>query len=65
MFTERLKKAREKNGLKQDELAEKIFVSRTSITRWECGKHQPCVDDLNALCDALGVSADWLLGRVD
>ena len=65
MFAKRLKKAREGNGLTQAELAEKICKPRVSVARWEIGMHQPSVDEINALCDVLGVSADWLIGRTN
>ena len=34
-FSEKLKKLRKDNNMTQDELAEKIFVSRTAISKWE------------------------------
>ena len=37
-FHEKLQKLRSDEGLTQDELAEKLFVSRTAISKWESGR---------------------------
>lgn len=41
-FSEKLKALRLKNGLTQDELGEKLYLSRTSISYYEQGKVEPC-----------------------
>ena len=43
-FSERLKKEREKRGWSQAELAEKIHVSRQSVSKWETGKNYPSIE---------------------
>lgn len=37
-FNEKLQKLRKQRGLTQEELAEKLYVSRTAISKWESGK---------------------------
>ena len=64
---ERIKAAREKTGMTQVELGEKVGVSGVAIMRYEKGQRQPRYDLLLHIADALGVSAhtlvDW--GEVD
>lgn len=61
----RLKTARERRGLTQDELAERAQTTQLSISRYENSKSTPAPDILAALALALEVSADWLLGLTD
>ncbi len=53
---------RTKHGLSQDELAEKIFVTRQAVSRWENGETVPNTDTLIALSKLFGVSINTLLG---
>ena len=53
---------RTKNGLSQDELAEKVFVTRQAVSRWENGETVPSTDTLKLLSDLFGVSINTLLG---
>ena len=57
-----LKKLREKNSLTQEQLAERIQVTRQAVSRWECGG-TPDVALLPSIADRLGVSIDALFGR--
>lgn len=41
IFAKNLKKLRTEKGLSQRELAERLYVSRTSVNRWECGNRLP------------------------
>jgi len=43
LFGDKLKKEREKRGWSQDYLAEKIYVSRQSVPKWETGKNYPSI----------------------
>ncbi len=61
MFTQNLKIARQRAGLSQQQLADKIFVSRSAVGKWEAGNGMPNQENLTALCEVLGVSADWLI----
>lgn len=54
---------REKRGLTQEELAEKIGVSRKTISNWENAIKKPRLQDLLKLCDALSCDLDYLLGK--
>lgn len=47
--------------ISQEQLAEKIYVSRQSISKWEMDQAQPQIDKVLLLCDLFGVSADELL----
>ncbi len=62
---ERLRKARERSGLSQSELAERVKVQPPVISHFENGKRSPSVITLRRLADALDVSVDFLLGRSD
>ena len=64
-FGLRLKTLRLEKKLRQEELAEKIGVKKATISGYECGSKYPSVVTLNKMCDYLGVSADYLLGRTD
>ncbi len=56
-----IKKYRNELSLSQDELAEKIFVSRQSISNWENGKTYPDIRSLLLLSEVFGVSLDQLV----
>ena len=58
----RLKIARVGVDLKQDELAQRIGVSRQTISHWERGGAQPSLGDAAALARVTGVTLDWLAG---
>lgn len=60
-FSERLKKEREKKGWSQAELAEKIHVSRQSVSKWETGKNYPNIEVIIDLSDLFGITIDELL----
>lgn len=53
---------RTKNGLSQDELAEKVFVTRQAVSRWENGETVPNTETLKLLSGLFGVSINTLLG---
>lgn len=53
---------RTKKGLSQDELAEKVFVTRQAVSRWETGETLPNTETLKLLSDYFGVSINTLLG---
>ena len=53
---------RTKNGLYQDELAEKVFVTRQAVSRWENGETVPNPDTLKLLSALFDVSINTLLG---
>ena len=53
---------RTKNGLSQDELAEKVHVTRQAVSRWENGDTVPNTETLKLLSQLFGVSINTLLG---
>ena len=53
---------RTKKGLSQDELAEKVFVTRQAVSRWENGETVPNTESLKLLSNLFGVSINTLLG---
>lgn len=57
-----LAKLRKERGWSQDELAEKIFVTRQAISRWETGETLPNVESLKQLSILYDVSINTLLG---
>ena len=57
-----LHELRTKKGLSQDELAEKVFVTRQAVSRWENGETVPNVETLKLLSRVFDVSINTLLG---
>ena len=60
-FGEQLRRAREEKGLTQQSLAEKLYVTRQSVSRWECGDRYPDLLTTKKISEILGVSLDDLL----
>ncbi len=48
-------------GMSQEQLAEKIDVSRQSVSKWEMDQALPQIDKVTQLCDLFGISTDQLL----
>lgn len=61
IFAEKLKKERKEKGWSQEELAEKLFVSRQSVSKWENGQNYPSIEIIIKLSDLFGVAIDELL----
>ena len=57
-----LKNLREMQHLTQEQLAERVMVSRQAVSRWENGETQPNTDTLKLLSKEFGVSINTLLG---
>ena len=53
---------RKKNGLSQDELAEKVMVTRQAVSRWETGETIPNTETLKLLSKLFHVTINTLLG---
>ncbi len=62
---ERLTQLRKRNGLSQEELAEKLGLTRQTISKWELNQSSPDVEYVIALCDCFDVSSDYLLRGVE
>lgn len=57
----KLKEARKQAGLSQEQLSEKLGVSRSAVAKWETDNGIPDVDNLKAISKLLNVSVDYLL----
>lgn len=60
-FSEKVRDLRTRNGLSQEELSEKLDVSRQTVSKWEAGSSFPEIEKLIALSDLFKVSIDYLL----
>ena len=54
-----------RQGMSQEELAEMLGVSHSSIRLWESGAAKPSAANLLVMSDHFGCSVDYLLGRTD
>lgn len=57
-----IKKLREKHGLTQEQMAERLMISRQAVSRWENGETQPDTESLKLLSKEFDVSINTLLG---
>lgn len=60
-FNEKLQCLRKQKGLTQDELATKLYVSRTAISKWESGRGYPNIESLKAIAHFFSITVDELL----
>ncbi len=60
-LNEKIQLCRRRGGLSQEELAERVGVSRQAVSKWECGDAVPEPAKLLLLSRTFGVTADWLL----
>lgn len=60
---ENLQRLRKEKGLSQEEVAQALFVSRQSVSKWETDKAEPGVDNLKALANLYEVTLDQLTGH--
>ena len=58
-----LKLLREKNNLTQEQMAERLMVTRQAVSRWENGETQPNTETLKLLSREFNVSVNTLLGE--
>ena len=61
-FGERLAALRKERGMSQEELAEKLQLTRQTISKWETGASTPDLELLIQLAEVFDVSVDFLLG---
>lgn len=62
VFSSRLRQIRTDRGLSQTELAEKVGVSKTSLSAYESGSKKPSYEIVAKIAKACGTSMDWLCG---
>lgn len=60
-FGEKLKKLRTSSSLTQEELAGKLYVTRTAISKWESGRGYPSIDSLKIIARFFSITVDELL----
>lgn len=60
-LNQKIAQLRNDNNWSQEELAEKLNVSRQSVSKWESGQAKPDLDKIIALSDIFDVSTDYLL----
>lgn len=62
MIADKIKSLREKKGLTQNKLADKIGTTRASVNAWEMGLSVPSTQYIGELAKVFGVSTDYILG---
>lgn len=60
-FGEKIQKLRNENKWTQERLAEKLYVSRTAVSKWESGKGYPNIDSLKEIAKLFNITIDELL----
>ena len=60
-LSKKIYELRKAHGMSQEQLAEKLNVSRQSISKWESGESSPEIERLIELSDVFDVSTDYLL----
>lgn len=58
---QQIKSLRTANNMSQDDLVEKLYISRQAISKWETGEATPDVDKLVQLAEIFDVSLDYLV----
>lgn len=61
ILADKIIRLRKKNGWSQEELAERLKVSRQSVSKWEGAQSVPDLDKILQLSKIFGVSIDYLL----
>ena len=64
-FSQRLVQLRLDQGLTQEQLAQRLFVSRTALGQYERGEREPNLEILVRIAEYFNVSVDYLLGRTE
>jgi len=65
IFGQRLKMLRQEKGIKQEELAQMLNISRKTISAYETGRANPQMDTIQKVAKIFGVTVDFLLGNTD
>ena len=60
-FNEKLQELRKQKNLTQEELAQKLYVTRTAVSKWESGRGYPNIDSLKAISKFFCITVDDLL----
>lgn len=62
-FSKKIQELRNKHKLTQEQLAEKLYVSRTAVSKWESGRGYPSIDSLKYISKIFNISIDELLSN--
>ncbi len=60
-FGEKIRLLREKKNINQTQLGKAVNMTQRKVSYIECGKYEPSIDDIKALCNYFRVSADYLM----
>ena len=60
---EKIIKLRKKNGWSQEDLADKLYVTRQAVSKWESGQSLPDVEKIVHMSKLFGVTTDYLLNE--
>lgn len=63
-LSEKIMNLRKKNGWSQEELAERLDISRQSVSKWESGESVPTLEKLIRISEIFEVSTDYLLKKI-
>ncbi len=64
-IADRIQKSRKISGISQEELSEKIGVSRQAVSKWESGQSSPDLEHIIKISEFFGVSTDYILKGSD
>lgn len=60
-LSEKIQKLRKEQGMTQEQFAERLFVSRTAVSKWETGRGTPNMESLQMIARVCGITLDELL----
>ena len=60
-LSEKIQKLRKEHNLTQEQLAERLFVSRTAVSKWETGRGTPSMESLKQIANLFHITLDQLL----
>ena len=63
MFCDNLMSLRKMSGMSQEELAERIYISRQTLSKYETGESLPNIEQCKAIADVFGVTLDDLVNK--
>ena len=61
-FGEKMRNLREDADLTQTQLAKVLNMTQRKISYIECGKYEPSIEDIAAICEFFKISSDYMLG---
>ncbi|MCI9193085.1 MAG: helix-turn-helix transcriptional regulator [Acutalibacter muris] len=64
-LSDRIQELRKTKGMSQEELADRVGVTRQAVSKWESGQSVPELDKIVALSEIFDVSTDYLLKGVE